>query len=882
MSSPASLLLATKHRVPASRPGTVPRGGLVDRLDRRCGERVVLVSAPAGFGKTTLLAWWAARRDAPVAWVSLDEADTDPVRFLRYVNAAVETASPGSASATADLLGMPIGTDTEQLLTAFVNELSDGDVDLSIVLDDYHLLESTEVHWAVTFLVEHLPTRVGLVIATRADPPLPLPSWRAGGLLGEIRAADLRFTLAEAECFLRDTMGVDLSDQDVAVLMDRTEGWPAGVHLAALSLRRSGDPHDFVGRFTGGDRFILDYLMGEVLAALPASHQEFLLRTSILDRLCGSLCDAVTGESGGSTSLEELNRSNALVEALDTDGRWYRSHRLFADLLRHRLGTKHPGLEPEYHRRASGWYESEGMLADAIHHALAGDDRDRAARLIELVAVASLAAGEFATVIGWIESLGAGQVAGRPFLGAVGAMARFYNGRPMESALDWLSVAEAEGAPPAARGAAFTVRAVMAAYTGEGRRAREHAESALRLLPHDQTFLRGFVGTAVGLSALTEGDVDGAERAFEDTLHTARVAGLTPLQELAIRRLAVIAAIRGDLHQAEARYRSLLEITTGDSPKRRSPFAALALVGLAGIARERGDLEVAEGLIREGIELLQVLGTPFAIEGTISLGRVLSSRGRLREAAAAMEQAGRLAARFDATTNDDVYVAAMAVRVHLAEGDLGSAARWAEGCEKRASGARVPLPFYPGEAEAGSLARVLLARGRPEEAVAALSARLDQAEAQGRYGSVIDLEIVHSLALDRCGDERGAFTQLSKALQLAAPHGHLQSFLDEGEPMRNLLRRAVESGVAPPYGRAVLAAAGPARGGGMAGLRESLTGAERRVLARLPSDLTSAEIARELYVAPSTVRSHVKAIYRKLGVRKRRDAVDRARRLGLL
>lgn len=882
MSSPASFLLATKHRVPASRPGTVPRDRLVDRLDRRSGERVVLVSAPAGFGKTTLLAWWAARREAPVAWVSLDAADTDPVRFLRYVNAAVETASPGSASATADLLGMPIGADTERLLTAFVNELSAGDVDLSVVLDDYHLLESTEVHRAVTFLVEHLPARVGLIIVTRADPPLPLPSWRAGGLLGEIRAPDLRFSLAEAECFLRDTMGVDLSDQDVGVLMDRTEGWPAGVHLAALSLRQSGDPHDFVGRLSGGDRFILDYLMGEVLAALPASHQEFLLRTSILDRLCGSLCDAVTGESGGSALLEELDRSDALVEALDTDGRWYRSHRLFADLLGHRLRIQHPGLEPEYHRRASEWYESEGMLADAIHHALEGDDRDRAARLIESVAVASLAAGEFATVIGWIESLGDGQVAAHPFLGAVGATARFYNGRPIESALDWLSVAEAEGAPPAARGAAFTLRAVMAALRGEGRRAREHADRALELLPHDQAFLRGFAGTAVGLSALAEGDVDGAERAFEDTLQTARVAGLTLLQELAIRRLGVIATIRGDLHQAEARYQSLLEITTGDSPKRRSPFAALALVGLAGIAHERGDLEAAEGLIGEVIGLLQVLGAPFAIEGTVSLGRVLSSRGRLREAAAVMEQAASLAARFDATTDDDVYVAAMAVRVHLAEGDLESAARWAEGCEKRASGERVTLPFYTGETEAGSLGRVLLARGKPEEAVVALSAHLDQAEAQRRYGSVIDLEIVHALALDRCGDERGAFARLARALQLAAPHGHLQSFLDEGEPMKNLLRRAVESGVVPPYGRTVLTAAAPARGGGMEGLRESLTGAERRVLARLPSDLTSAEIARELYVAPSTVRSHVKAIYRKLGVGKRRDAVDRARRLGLL
>lgn len=433
-----------------------------------------------------------------------------------------------------------------------------------------------------------------------------------------------------------------------------------------------------------------------------------------------------------------------------------------------------------------------------------------------------------------------------------------------------------------AQGAAATLRAVMAGLGGDSRLAREHADRALRLLPHDQAFLRGFAGTAVGLSALAEGNVDRAERAFEETVQTARAAGLTLLQDLAIRRLGVIAAIRGDLHQAEARYGSLLEITTGDSPKRRSPFAALALSGLAGIARERGDLEAAEGLIREGIQLLQVLGTPFAIEGAISLGRVLCSRGRYREAAAAMEQAGRLAARFDASTDDDVYVAAMAVRVHLAEGDLGSAVAWAERCEEREPGAGVLSPFYPGEAEASSLARVLLARGMPEQAVAVLSPRLEQAEAQGRYGSLIDLEVVHSLALDRCGDERGAFARLSRALELAAPHGHLQSFLDEGEPLKNLLRRAVESGVSPPYGRTVLAAAGPARGSGMAGLRESLTGAERRVMAKLPSELTSAEIARELYVAPSTVRSHIKAIYRKLGVGNRSDAVDRARRLGLL
>lgn len=881
MSASAPHLLATKHQVPPLRPGVVPRERLIGCLEHRGGERIVLVSAPPGFGKTTLLGWWAATSPTPVAWLSLDAGDADPVRLVRYLVAAVETASPGSVPITVELLRAPIAVDVERVLAVLVNELSDRPGRLSLILDDYHLVESDDAHRAVAFLGEHLPARLGLVIATRVDPPLPVASWRARGILGELRATDLRFSIAEAARFLRDTMGFDLGEGEVAALRARTEGWPAGLHLAALSLRRHADRDGFIRDLAGDDRFILDYLIGDVLARLPGERQDFLLLTSILDRLSGPLCDAVTGGRDGAAVLEDLDRSNAFVEALGSDGRWYRSHRLFTDLLRHRLHVQHPGVEPELHRRAAEWYESQGMVTDAIPHAMASGDVARAARLVESAAVPALAAGELGTVLAWVESLG-DHVLQNPLLCALGAMTRFYRGRPVESLLPWLEAAEAPDAPDVARGTAATLRALMAALAGEGGRARGHAARALELLPPDRGFLRVLAGTASGLAALGEGDVDAADRAFEGAAHAAANAGHTLLQTLAMRRLAAIAAMRGDLHVAEARYRRLVE-ETGDAPgAERSPFAGLGWVGLGGIARERGDLDGAESMVRQGVDLLAMLGPPFVIEGAVTLGRVLCSRGDLRGAAAAMEEAARLARAFDATTDDDAFVAAMAARVHLAEGDVAGAARWAEALPPTPAADGPARRFYPGEAEAGSLARLLVAMGRPEEAVAVLTPWIDRADAQRRHGSVIELEIVRAIALDRCGDEQGARSRLDRALRLAAPHGHIQAFLDEGELLVGLLRRTVASGVGSPHGRVVLAAAGTAGEAGVTAPDGTLTEAERRILGRLSSHLTSVEIAREFFVAPSTVRTHIKAIYRKLGVQRRRDAVERARRLGLL
>jgi len=516
-------LLTTKLYIPPARPGLVPRPRLIDRLNAglRAACKLTFVSAPPGFGKTTLLSAWI-RDYAPrprVAWLSLDESDNDPARFLAYVIAALETIDESIGKSLVDALQSPRPPATEELVTALINEIGSVPDALVLILDDYHLVTAQPIHDTVAFLLDHLPSNLHLVIATRADPPLPLPRLRARGQLTELRQNDLRFTPDEAAQFLKQVIQIELSADHVAALTFRTEGWIAGLQMATLAMQAwasmpgQENLSSFVAAFTGSQHYILDYLMEEVFQRQPARVQSFLLQTSILDRMSGPLCDAVIdipllpgeGQGVGSSQamLEKLEHANLFVLPLDDHQCWYRYHRLFADLLRHRLQHTQPDLAPTLHLRASEWHEAAAatdgsLMAGAIEHATAAQDYARSARLIEQAAQSTLAHSEIATLLRWLDLLPSEAVRARPRLRVYQAMALLLSGHSADGVETILREAEQTDSSSAIAGEATALRALTAAYQGDAPRAAQLARRALELLPEDNILLRAFAIGSLG------------------------------------------------------------------------------------------------------------------------------------------------------------------------------------------------------------------------------------------------------------------------------------------------------------------------------------------------------------------------------------------------
>jgi LuxR family maltose regulon positive regulatory protein len=872
-------LLITKLRVPSLRPGAVPRPRLLERLDQALCGPLTLLSAPPGYGKTTLLAAWVARGRMPVAWLSLEAADADPVRLVGYLAAAVGTVVPGPGESMEQVLQAGRAAEPERWLTFLVNDLADDGTEFALVLDDYHSVSSPEADRVLGFLAEHLPGRVHLAVATRSDPPIPLARLRVQGRLSELRAADLRFSSAETGQFLSRTMGLSVPDEVVAALADRTEGWPAGLQMAALSLRSRTDQRRFVAEFVGSHRDLLAYLAEEVLERQPREIQDFLARTSILEGLTGSLCEAVTGRPAGADTLEALERGNLFIEALGDDGHWYRYHGLFGDLLRSRLRRRNPGLETDLHRRASLWHEEHGNSDGAIRHALGAGDHERAARLAEAAGEQALMDGRISAFRGWLDALPEDAIRARPLLCAFDAIALFYATCPIERVERRLVDAETAGLPLAA-GVAAALRALIASVRDETSRVPALAEQALHLLPPDRPFLRSLAGTTSGLAALADGDLRAAGDAFEMAERAASSAGSILLRTLATRRLGEIQMSAGDLRGASRLFEKILDFTSGGEG-RRLPLASVGLCGRAEVLREWNRLGEAAAGFHEGIPLARGLGPVFTIGGLVGWARVAQAQGDLEAASGALEEAASCAAAFDATQSDDRYVEATRVRLWLAQGELSAAARWADA---QLSDARPEVPrFYPAEVEQTVLAQVQLALGRPAAALLVLDPLRERAEAQGRRGNLVRVETLRALALAAEGRGEEALEALRQALEAGEEGRFMRTFLDEGPALAGLLRRGLVMGALPEYGHSVLAGfaedAGPVR---RRGLVEPLSERERQVLRYLPGSLSVPEIARELYVAPSTVRSHLKAIYRKLGVSRRAEAVKRAGDLGLL
>ena len=648
----ATPLLQTKLYIPPARPELVPRPRLIGRLSAGLGRKLTLISAPAGFGKTTLLSEWLHRRGAVtqrgwaqaaaplhVAWLSLDESDNAPAHFLAYFIAAIQTIHQDIGQSVVAALQSSQSLPIQALLTTLINEIAAMPERSTLVLDDYHLITAQPIHDGLAFLLDHLPPQLHLVIATRADPPLPLARLRARGQLTELRQSDLRFTTDEAAAFLNRVMGLNLSPDHVTALESRTEGWIAGLQMASLAMQAHVSTQGqenvagYIRAFTGSDRYILDYLIEEVLQRQPESVQTFLLQTSILNHLTGTLCDAVTsslleghGEDAGQAMLERLERVNLFIIPLDNERRWYRYHRLFADLLRSRLHRTHPNLAPTLHRRASKWFEQEGLISQAIGHALNAQDFERAAHLIEQNAEVTLMQGEVATFLRWVAALPDDRIRARPSLCVLHAWMLLLSGQPLEVIESRLQDADVDD--ELVMGRITALRALIVAFQGQLSRAAELFRQALAQLPQEDRFIRDFVTWILSVSQLSGDDGAADHQAMDEVLRTSQKTGNVMIAVMIMCNQAELYMRQGQLHQAAVIYRRALELAT-DARGQRRPIAGQALIGLGELHREWNDLDAATRYLTDGIQLTDQWTEVGSLEAYIALARVRQARGDL-------------------------------------------------------------------------------------------------------------------------------------------------------------------------------------------------------------------------------------------------------------
>src|ERR1700694_130333 len=897
-------ILATKLYLPRLRPNVVSRPRLLERLNAGLHRKLTLIAAPAGFGKTTLVSEWVEGIDRPTAWLSLDEGENDPARFLAYLVAALQTIAATLGEGVVGVLQSSQPPPPEAILTSLLNEITTLPDQFVLVLDDYHVIDAKAVDLALTFLVEHLPPQMHLVIATREDPLLPLARLRARGGLTDLRAAALRFPPSEAAEFLNSVMGLNLSPGNIAALEDRTEGWIAGLQLAALSMRGREDIPEFIRAFTGDHRYILDYLVEEVLTRQPEPVRSFLLQTAILDRLSGSLCDAVTGQEKSNVRLEALEHGNFFVVALDDTRHWYRYHHLFAEVLSAHLLAEQPDQVATLHRRASEWYEQHGSAVDAIRHALAAADFARAADLVELGVLAMLRSRQEATLLDWLKVLPDEVLRCRPVLSVPYAHVLLSSGERegveerLRDAERWLDpTAEMRGRPDAPAATMVVVdeeefghlpatiaiaRAGLALTRGDVQGTVTYARRALDLAPEDAHLTRGSAGGLLGLASWTSGDLEAAHRSYADGIASLQKAGnLSDALGCAIA-VADIQMVQGRLHEAMHTYeRALQRALEQGTPTLRG--TADMYVGMSGLHRERNDLHTATQHLLRSKELGEHTGLPQnRYRWCVAMARIREAQGDLNSALDLLHEAEHL---YVGDFSPNVRpIAASVSRVWVAQGNVGEALDWV-----RERGLSVSdEPSYLREFEHITLARVLLARSTSNradrsihEAVGLLERLLQAAEEGKRTGSVIEILVLQALANLLQGDIPAALVPLQQALTLAEPEGYVRMFVDEGPPMALLLEAAAKHGIAPNYVRHLLAAFGSAedRTPVTQGLIEPLSEREVVVLRLLATGLNGPDIARELVVSLNTMRTHTKNIYSKLGVNDRRAAVRRAKEL---
>jgi LuxR family maltose regulon positive regulatory protein len=930
---PAVEILKTKIFIPRLRREIVSRPRLINALNEGLRRKLTLISAPAGFGKTTLVADWVADCDRPTAWFSLDEEDNDPARFLNYLIAALNDIDGIEATFGISVMSMlqsPQFPPTDILLTPLINEMAVFPGELILILDDYHLIETQAVHDILCFLLDNMPPQLHLAIVTREDPFLPLSRLRVMDELTELRGVDLRFTSPEAAEFLHRVMGLNLSAEAVAALESRTEGWIAGLQLAALSLQGQTNTSRLIQAFTGSNRLVLDYLMEEVLDQQPEDIQAFLLQTAILDRLTGSLCDAVrfgttetpTGQENGQEILERLDRANLFVFPQDNERRWYRYHHLFADLLRQRLRRDDPEKIRALHLLASEWFERTGLWSDAIRHAFAAGDLARVADLAELAWRPMNMSYRAVTWLGWVKALPEDLVRSRPTLSAGCGWASLDAG-DLEAAELYLQDAERwldamanvnkrlevpsdktrsersrrkvepdEDKVRSLSTSLANARAYLAQALGDVAGTVKYARRATELLEEDDYFERGLSDILSGFAYWASGDLNAAYKAVADAVSNMQKTGMIIFVISFTTYLTDIMIAQGRLRETERAYLRLLAYAR-EQGGREVPETAVVHLGLSELYLEQGDLDAA---IRH-LEISEALGeqpafAPWYRHWIFAHARVMEAQGDLDGVIEVLNAAERLFYRHPIP--DVRPLKALIARARLAQGNLTEALRWV-----REQGLSVDGELsYLREFDHITLARVLIARYRLDRGEASIQSatrlleRLRQAAVDGgRMGSAIEILVLQALAHEARGDLQSALVSLERGLALAEPEGYIRIFVGEGPPMGHLLYEALARGISPEYIQHLLGAfpranqgqaLSPQRNAQELDWIEPLSEREMEVLELIAEGLTNQDIGDRLYLSLNTVKVHTRNIYGKLDVNSRMQAAARARDLGLL
>jgi LuxR family maltose regulon positive regulatory protein len=878
----AATLLTTKLHVPPLRSELVSLSRLNQRLQEGLDGKLTLVSAPAGYGKTTLATHWLHHAGRPFAWLTLDANDNDPTRFLAYLVAALQGIDPGIGRAVEPMLATPQPPPPESILTALINDIATVEEPFVLVVDDYHLISTLAIHEPLAFLLDHQPASMHLVIATREDPPLPLSRWRARGQMVEIRQDDLQFSLEETSDFLRRVMSLDLSSDDVAALHRRTEGWIAGLQLTALSMQGRDDVHQLVRSFTGSHRYILDYLIEEVFHQQPADTQGFLLSTSVLDRLSVPLCDALTERDDSAEVLRDLEQANLFLIPLDESRQWYRYHHLFADLLRHRLSTaKGEESVSLLHRKASQWYEDNDYPGEAVDHALKAQDWQRTAALLTQVSGSFLARGETTTLLRWFQALPDDVIRAHAQSCYEYSWPLILTGQ-LDAADSYLEQArEAADDDPVLLRQVVTAQVQIARTRGDDSRTIELSHQILPLLTDQDLIERSVVAVNLGAAHCNRGDLEEAAQAMREALEASVRTENTFVKWVSLHFLGRVDAIRGRLREAANLYERVL--SKGEQGGPSMPLA-MAHLDLGWLLYEWNDPNRAAVHLRQGLDLArQGRHLEIEISGYRLLAILRQVQGRDAEAIEALQNAHQLAD--DARANLPPLVrarnAACHVQVALAQGDLTTATRWAGRMRDDADA----TAFHPSQNLTRS--RLLIAQDHEAEATRWLESSFETAAQRGFGWGMIRARLLQALAASTWD---AALPFLAEALTLAEPEGFVRTFIDEGASIAALLRHAADSGITRPYTKRLLTAleadalrkTGAETPSPPQPLIEPLSERELEVLRLAAEGLSNQEIADRLVISVGTVKTHVHNILGKLEVRRRTQAAARARELDLI
>jgi len=918
----ATQILKTKLFAPLLRQEVVARPQLMMQLDNVAQRPFALISAPAGFGKTMLVAKWMKERaegkrqkaeshsfdfrQIPfrTAWLSLEEGDNDPVRFLRYVVAALQTAVPDLPEVLTSLLSNQTVVAIDSFLIDLLNAITAVPETVVLVLDDYHLIRDQDIHEGVAFLLDHMPSNFHLIVTTREDPPLPLARLRGRRQLIEIRQADLAFTKAEVAQFLNKVMGLSLNQQAIAALADRTEGWITGLQMAALSMQGQEDVTGFIAAFTGSHRYVLDYLMEEVWQQQSGEIQRFLLQTAVLDELCADLCDKLMiaepvlnlpmdsifkilpshpqplDES--QFILEQLDRSNLFIIPLDEARQWYRYHHLFADLLRQRLQQTAPNLVPVLHGLAGTWYEENCRYPDAIDHFLQGEQVDQAATLILQVAEAYLMRSEVDTLLAWIGALPHDAMGKQPLLFVYQAGAFLLAGRSFKAIELHLQEAmdHSEGEATAE---VNVMRGLIAAFRGEAEESASLSQLALQLLPEENIFLRSLVVQNLALAQSLNNDIESVINGLKAAAEVCAEAGNVMSQVICLAHVGEFSVLAGRLFVAQDYYEQAIDLAV-DGQGRPLPIMGIAKIGLGEVYREWNHLEKATTLSEEGLTLIQRWGEIGGLDGYISASRIKQAQGDEAGAVTDMAEAVEIAARFDASQIDDYMVGVFRARLDIEQGQMETAVRWLE--ETGIQNDALPeTPYHMWEMGRMTLIRLSIAQQNYLEALALTTEVLPQAKRMGRQGSVIDVLILQAIAHLGNDQHETAQASLQKALALAEPERYKRLFIDKGDPIHQLLLALQQTAIPTNlqiYITILLHTFKSPIANPQSSLLDPLSERELEVLRLIAVGHTNQEIADKLFVALSTVKTHINNIYSKLGVARRTEAVAHARDLHLI